>query len=202
MRSTERAGFTLIEVLIAVLIVSLVFGLLLESVTRNLADLSRARAGARASQLAADKVRELKVLLESGEKLEDGVKEGSFDEPDQDMRWQISVAPQTLPLPPDYKGEISPSPLFSASNEPRRPTKPGEDAPLRLVQVRVYAPGDDPEAFDPFVLLLTAPPDPARLQELQQQRAAGTPGAPAKTGAGGAQQPQGPGGNPRNSRGR
>jgi prepilin-type N-terminal cleavage/methylation domain-containing protein len=199
MRPSER-GFTLIEVLIAVLIVSLVFGLLLESVTRNLADQSRARAGARASQLAADRVRDLKIELEGGEKLEDGVKDGAFEEPDQDMRWQISVAPQTLPLPPDYKGEISPSPLFSASNEPPRATKPGEEAPLRLVQVRVYPVGEEPESVDPFVVLLTAPPDPARLQQLQQQQgtAAGTPANGTQTN--GMQQPQSPSGNSRNGR--
>lgn len=171
MRSdSQPAGFTLIEVLIAVLIVSLVFGLLLESVTHNLSDLSRARAGARASQLAADRVRDLKIQLESNDKLEDGVKEGSFEEPDDDMRWQMSVTPQTLPLPADYKGELPPSPLFEAANEPRRARKPGEEAPLRLVQVRVYPAGEDPESVDPFVVLLTAPPDPAQMQQLQQQQ--------------------------------
>ncbi len=197
MRSdSRRAGFTLIEVLIAVLIVSLVFGLLLESVTRNLADLSRARAGARASQLAADRVRDLRLELGGGEKLEDGVEEGAFGEPDQDMRWQIRVAPQTLVLPPGYKGEISPSPLFSASNEPPRAMKPGEEAPLRLVQVRVYAQGDDPESVDPFVVLLTAPPDPERLLQLQQQPGAAA-GAAGTSGNQPRQTPVGRNGQPR-----
>lgn len=186
MRSDSHGeGFTLIEVLIAVLIVSLVFGLLLESVTRNLADLSRARAGARASQLAADRLRDLKVTLEAGEELEDGTKEGVFEAPDDDLRWQISVTPQTLPLPPDYKGELPPSPLFAAANEPPRAPQPGEKAPLRLVQVRVFADGDDPDSVDPFVVLLTAPPDAAKLQQLQQQ-----PGAAA--GAAGGEQPEKP----------
>jgi prepilin-type N-terminal cleavage/methylation domain-containing protein len=192
MRSSEHAGFTLIEVLIAVLIVSLVFGVLLESVTRNLSDLSRARAGARAAQLAADRVRQLKAELEAGEKLEDGVKEGVFDEPDQDMRWQISVAPQTLPLPPDYKGAVSPSPLFSAANELPKAAKPGEDAPLRLVQVRAYALGEDPESVDPFVVLLTMQRDEATMQKLEQQGGAnGGAGANGASGTPPSQTPMG-----------
>lgn len=189
---SRRAGFTLIEVLAAVLIVSLVFGLLLESVTRNLADLGRARAESRRALLAADRVRELKAELESGEKLEDGVKDGVFDEPDQDMKWQISVTPQTLALPADYAGELPPSPLFAKSNEPPRPGNPGEEPALRLVQVRVYAPDEDPEGVDPFVVLLAAPPDPARLAQARQPAAGGEAGAQ--------QQPQQPSGNSRNGR--
>jgi prepilin-type N-terminal cleavage/methylation domain-containing protein len=165
-------GFTLIEVLIAVLIVSLVFGLLLESVTRNLSDISRARAGARSAQLAADRVRQMKLSIETGEKLEDGVKDGVFEEPDEDMHWEMRVTPQTLPLPADYKGELPPSPLFAAPNEPRprADTETGAEPPLRLVEVRVFSADEDPNSVDPFVVLLTAPPDPGQLQQLQQQQ--------------------------------
>jgi prepilin-type N-terminal cleavage/methylation domain-containing protein len=168
MRRSDQ-GFTLIEVLAAVLIVSLVFGLLLESVTRNLADLGRARAESRRALLAADRVRELKAELEAGEKLEDGVKDGVFDEPDSDMKWQLTVTPQTLALPADYPGELPPSPLFGKSNEPPRAGNPAEEPPLRLVQVRVFAPDEDPESAEPFVVLLAAPPDPAKLTQRQQQ---------------------------------
>jgi prepilin-type N-terminal cleavage/methylation domain-containing protein len=176
-------GFTLIEVLAAVLIVCLVFGLLLESVTRNLHDLSRARAEARAAQLAEDRLTALGGELATGEKLEDGVKQGVFEEPDADMHWQISVTPQTLALPADYKGELPPSPLFAVSNEPTRAATPGQEPPLRLVQVRVFAEGVDPESVEPFVVLVTRPPDPARLQQLQQQQQQQQPNDPnaAKT---------------------
>jgi prepilin-type N-terminal cleavage/methylation domain-containing protein len=168
---SRRDGFTLIEVLAAVLIVSLVFGLLLEAVTRNLRDLSRARTEARAAQLAEDRLRDLKIELEGGEKLEDGVQDGVFEDPDSDMHWQITVSPQTLALPADYKGELPPSPLFAVPNEPPPATAPGQQAPLRLVQVRVFPEGVDPESVDPFVVLLASPLDPARLQQLQQQGA-------------------------------
>ncbi|HTO71622.1 MAG TPA: type II secretion system protein [Myxococcota bacterium] len=186
-------GFTLIEVLAAVLIVSLVFGLLLESVTRNLAALSRARSEARAMQLAEDRLRDLKADLASGTKLEDGVTDGSFDEPDQDMHWQIVVTPQTLALPPDYRGEVPPGPLFVSpaaaarqSPPPSLSQTPGSNAagpqtpeePLRLVEVRVFRQGDDPQSVEPFVLLVTAPPDTSQLG----QSPTTNPSAPAGTG--------------------
>jgi len=148
-------GFTLIEVLAAILIVSLVFGLLLEAVTRNLADLSRARAEGRAAQLAENRLRDLRADLEVGTKLQDGIQE---------------VAPQKIKLPPDYPGELPPSPLFEVANERARPVTPGEEAPLRMIAVRVYAADVDPETVDPFVVLVTAPTDPAKLQQLQQQQ--------------------------------
>jgi len=161
-------AFTLIEVLIAVLIVSLVFGLLLESVTQNLKDLGRSRADSRAAQLGVDRMRELKLALEAGEKLEDGVQEGVFAEPDEDMKWQITVTPQTLPLPADYPGELPPSPLFAKANEPPAAPQAGLEPPLRLVQVRVWTGDEDPESVEPLVVLLAAPPDPTKLQQQPQ----------------------------------
>src|SRR5262245_16691477 len=110
-------GFTLIEVLAAVLIVCLVFGLLLQSVTHNLADLSRARQEARAAQVAQDYLRDIEATLEAGDKVEDGVREEACGDPDKDLVCQTIVAEQKLPLPPDYPGELSPSPLFRAANE-------------------------------------------------------------------------------------
>jgi len=166
-RRNER-GFTLIEVLAAVLIVCLVFGLLLESVTRNLRDLSRARQEARAAQIAEDRVRELQAVIESGEKVEDGVQEEPCPEPDQEMTCQTIVVPEKLALPADYPGELSPSPLFTAANEPPHSPQPGEVAPLRMVQVRAYGPETDPNTVEPYVVLLVAPLDPAALQQLQQ----------------------------------
>ena len=178
--STARSadpGFTLIEVLAAVLIVSLVFGLLLESVTRNLADLSRVRAEARAAQLCEDRLRDVRMGIAAGTRLDDGVTDGTFDEPDQDMHWQIAVTPQTLALPAGYRGETSPSPLFSTGNAPPRvppPTPPSShepgDAsasqePLRLVEIRVYPQGSDPQTVEPFVFLLTGAPDTSQLQQ-------------------------------------
>jgi prepilin-type N-terminal cleavage/methylation domain-containing protein len=172
-RAQARAeGFTLIEVLAALLIVSLVFGLLLESVTTNLANIGRARLEARSMELAEQRARELEIQIASGELIEDGETEGVYEEPDQDLRWHISVSARTLDLPADYPKEQPPSPLFAlAGSPPPTPAVPGEPpAPLRLVEVRVYGIDADPDSVDPFVLLVTAPPDAARLAQLQQQR--------------------------------
>jgi len=176
-------GFTLIEVLAAVLIVSLVFGVLIESVTHNLHDLHRARQQARASRLAEEQMRGFLESVAAGEKLEDGVKEGTCQEPDEDLHWQISVSPQTLALPADYPGELSPSPLFAAPNEAPRPKTPGAE-PLRLIEVRVYPEDVDPQSVAPFVVLATTPTDPARVQQQQQtqpqggQKSGQSPGSP------------------------
>jgi hypothetical protein len=159
-------------VLAAVLIVSLVFGLLLESVTRNLADLGRSRLEARAAVLAEQRARELVAELEAGLALEDGEVEGAYEAPDDDLRWRQKVTDLTLPLPEDYPGEQPPSPIFAFANKPPPPREQGKVAPLRLVEVRVF-PADepDPEAVEPTVFFVVAPPDPARLQDLQNQRA-------------------------------
>jgi prepilin-type N-terminal cleavage/methylation domain-containing protein len=205
MRPSERDGFTLIEVLAAVLIVSLVFGLLLETVTRNLASLSRARAEARAAQLAEDRMRDIKAQISTGTKLDDGVTDGPFEEPDADMHWQISVTPQSLALPPDYRGDVPPSPLFvppSAAGRPVAPP-PGSGAtgpqtpqePLRLVEVRVFPNGADPLTVEPFVLLLTAPPDASQLQQTPAPGSNGsTPGTNDPNALGAAHPPSSMGG--------
>ncbi len=172
-RARERAeGFTLIEVLAALLIVSLVFGLLLESGPTNLANIGRARLEARSMELAEQRARELEIQIASGELIEDGETEGVYEEPDEDLRWHTSVSARTLDQPADYPKEEPPSPLFAlAGSPPPPPAVPGEPpAPLRLVEVRVYGIDADPDSVDPFVLLATAPPDAGRLAQLQQER--------------------------------
>ncbi len=168
-RAQARAerGFTLIEVLAAVLIVSLVFGLLLESVTRNLADLGRSRLEARAAALAEQRARDLVLELSSGAPIEEGDLDGTFEPPDDDLRWSQRIAALTLPLPDDYPAELPPSPLFALPGQPAPALAPGQQPPLRLVEVRVF-PADEPEPerVDPTIFFVVAPPDPARLQEL------------------------------------
>ena len=73
------------------------------------------------------------------EKLEDGIREEPCSEElAEDLICQTIVAPEKLALPADYPGELSPSPLFSAGNEPPRAPQAGQVAPLRMVQVRAY----------------------------------------------------------------
>lgn len=168
--SAGERGFTLIEVLAAVLIVCLVFGLLLESVTHNLADLSRARLEARAAQVAQDHLKDIQMSLEAGEKLEDGTREEACDDPNNDLLCQTIVVEEKLALPADYPGDLSPSPLFHAPNEPQRAPGAGQEPPLRMILVRAYPPETDPNTVDPFVALVVAPLDAQSLQQLQQQQ--------------------------------
>ncbi len=178
----SRDGFTLIEVLAALLIVGLVFGLLLESVTANLDDLGRARLEARATQLAEERARQLASEISAGAAIEDGESEGGYETPDEDLRWHVNVSEQTLELPADYPAKVSPSPLFSVPGASRPAASPDRIPPLRLVEVRVFAADAEPESATPFVLLVTAPPDPARLEELRKQREQAPP--PEAPGAG------------------
>jgi prepilin-type N-terminal cleavage/methylation domain-containing protein len=172
MRHREERGFTLIEVLAALLIVSLVFGLLIESVTRNLADLGRSRLEARAAELAQQRAADLVAELNAGAPIEDGELEGAYEPPDDDLRWRQKVSALSLPLPDDYPGELPPSPLFALAGRPAAPLAPGQQPTLRLVEVRVF-PADEaePETVDPTIFFVVAPPDAARLQELQSQAA-------------------------------
>lgn len=165
--------------LAALLIVSLVFGLLLESVTTNLSNIGRARLEARSMQLAEERARGLEAELANGAPIEDGVTEGEYEEPNEDLRWHISVSAQTLNLPADYPGEAPPSPLFAVAGA--RVRAPGPDdppPPLRLVEVRVHGIDVDPNDVEPFVLLVTSPPDPARTAQLQQERQQAIPQLP------------------------
>ena len=172
MPAREERGFTLIEVLAAVLIVSLVFGLLLETVTRNLADLGRSRLEARAAELAQQRARDLVAELNAGAPIEDGEVEGAYEPPDDDLRWRQKIAALTLPLPEDYPAELPPSPLFALPGKPAPPLAPGQQPPLRLIEVRVFAADEpDPEQVDPTIFFVVAPPDAARLQELQNRAA-------------------------------
>lgn len=157
--------------LAALLIVSLVFGLLLESVTTNLSNIGRARLEARSMQLAEERARALEAEIANGAPIEDGVTEGEYEEPDEDLRWQIAVSAQTLDLPADYPGEQPPSPLFALPGAPARAPGPDDPPPpLRVVEVRVHGVDADPNQVEPFVLLVIAPPDPGRIAQIQQQR--------------------------------
>lgn len=180
--AASRDGFTLIEVLAALLIVGLVFGLLLESVTSNLDDLGRARFEARATQLAEERARQIAGEIGAGAAIEDGESEGEYEPPDDDLRWHVNVSEQTLDLPEDYPSEVSPSPLFAVPGAPRPAPSPDRIPPLRLVEVRVFAADAKPESATPFVLLVTAPPDPARLATLRQQREQAPPAKTPATG--------------------
>jgi prepilin-type N-terminal cleavage/methylation domain-containing protein len=127
-------GFTLIEVLIAAFVAAMVFGFLVSWMTQNLSAVHAARAEQHALLLGEQRAREFDLELRQSGLVEPGVEHGEFSAPDDAFGWEISVEPWHLPLPADYEGESSPSPLF----EPAQREREQDDPPLHRVSVRVF----------------------------------------------------------------
>jgi prepilin-type N-terminal cleavage/methylation domain-containing protein len=147
--SRRRDGFTLLEVLIAVFVLGSVLGSLLTMVGGNLARLSDARRELLEARLAEQRIREIEAEIQSGQEVRDGVDEGRFEAPNDDLAWQVVVEPYRIPLPIGYNAAPA-SPLFEMGD--------GDAADgLRRVEVRVFAAERDPESARPFVILVLEP---------------------------------------------
>ena len=145
MRRNE--GFTLIEVLIAAFVAAMVFGFLVSWMAQNLRAVGAARAQQHALLLGEQRAREYDLELRQSGVVEAGVEHGEFPKPDADFGWEISVEPWHLPLPADFKGDTSPSPLF----EPAKRERDQVDPPLHLVTVRVFKlEAPDTDLITPF----------------------------------------------------
>jgi type II secretory pathway pseudopilin PulG len=162
-RSERSAGFTLIEVIAAVLMVGLVFGVLISWVTTNLRAVERSRRENEASQLAEQRARELQFELLQGAVPDDGTDRGEFApaagaaDAEPEYGWEVTVEPYQIPLPPDSEGVEPASALFVS------PGAPGisEDSPLKRLSIRVYAlDRDDEDLVEPFVLFGVQPTAP------------------------------------------
>ncbi len=145
-----EAGFTLLEVLIAVFVLGTVLGSLVTLVGGNLARLSEARGELLEMRLAEQRIRELEEEFQSGQELTDGVDSGLFDEPNDGIAWQVLVEPYRLPIPPGYEDVGAASPLFETR-------EPDAKVVLRRVEVRVFPVESEPEAAKPVVILILEP---------------------------------------------
>ena len=83
---TRHAGFTLLEVLVAFIVLALVGGMLLQLFQGGLRNIDSARHTTHASLLAMSKLTELQATSN----LEDGDYEGEFDET---YRWRLNLQP-------------------------------------------------------------------------------------------------------------
>ncbi len=144
------AGFTLLEVLIAVFVLGTVLGSLVTLVAGNLARLSDARGELLEMRLAEQRIRELEEEFQSGQELTDGFDSGRFEEPNDGIAWQVLIEPYRLPLPPGYEDVGAASPLFETA-------EPAAEVVLRRVEVRVFRVGNEPEAAKPVVILVPEP---------------------------------------------
>lgn len=169
MSSERRAGFTLLEVLIAVFLVTTVLSVLVGLVTDNLRALADARQELEVSQLAEARIRELYSAAVGGEPPEIGSSSGFFDAPHEDMRWELEVEPYALPLPEDLEPEervrieelssvFAPVTAASAAAQSYG-AQGGLETSVRRVTLRVYREDTEPQEADAFALFTVDPPD-------------------------------------------
>jgi prepilin-type N-terminal cleavage/methylation domain-containing protein len=150
----RQAGFTLVEVLVAAFVASLVFGVLVAWMAQNLAAVGRAREQERALMLGEQRARDFDLELRQSGLVEPGVETGEFPEPDADLGWEVTVEEWHLPLPADFEQDAAPSPLFESTARQPTNTKP----PLHHVSVRVFKLDQpDVDLIAPFVLFGVIP---------------------------------------------
>jgi prepilin-type N-terminal cleavage/methylation domain-containing protein len=154
---THQAGFTLIEVLLAVLLLGLVVGSLVVSVQQNLAALVGARAELERLRLAESKLRELESAAEAGTPPEVGRTQGVFDPPDDAFAWELDVAPWGVPIPPELARSLPPqSSVFALPVDPDAALQPS----VQRIEYRIYPADGTRDDVDPFITLLVAPAPP------------------------------------------
>jgi prepilin-type N-terminal cleavage/methylation domain-containing protein len=173
----RSAGFTLLEVLIAVVVFGLVMGILQEYVSESLRRLSGARDELIAGELGQTTLREVAARIERGEPV--NPESGRYEKPDY-MRYELTVEPYAVPLPRDVKAEQRPlSSIFVAGSDPSA-------TPLRRIVLRVYREELGVESAVPLVAVVSIP--------VAQPEAQDPGAAPGAGNAGNAEVPQEQGG--------
>lgn len=150
---SRRAGFTLLEVMVAIFVFAIIMGALLTMVQENLARLGRARLETEGARLAEVRLRELELEAKTDEFPELGTDEGTFDPPDDTLRWVLTVEPYGIDLPEEHQEHAGSSSVFVS-------TDISPDAPepsLRRVILRIFQEDEEEELIDPFVTILVTP---------------------------------------------
>ena len=151
MTRRHSAGFTLLEVLVAVFVFALVMGTLISLVAQNVRRTADARQELRATRLAEGKLREILFAAEKGELPDLGSNQGTFEGDDEDMAFEVDVEPYEIPLPRGApKKVVDGSGIFAG----------GGKSALRRVKLKVYPAVGGPEQAAPFVAFV-AEPNPA-----------------------------------------
>ena len=153
---SRRGGFTLLEVMVSIFVFAIIMGTLLTLVQQNLARLGRARLETTAARLAEERIRELQQEAGSDEFPEDGTDEGTFEPPDDGLRWVSTIEPYSIELPVDKEERAGSSSVFAL----------GDSEPsLRRVILRIFPEDGEEELMDPFVTFLVAPLEPGNLPD-------------------------------------
>lgn len=153
MSDRTRAGFTLIEVLLAVVVFAISFGTLLSFVTQNVGALAHTKTELEALALAEERIRQ---LTEDPAFLPDpGRSDGVFEAPNDYMRWVLEVEPWSVPLPDADKELAATSTIFALPTTDPNAPRPS----VRRVVLRVHHEDEDPMSAAPFVVFAVEPPD-------------------------------------------
>ena len=94
-RHLRAAGFTLLEIMIALAIAGIALIALLSLSNRSIAVNERLQKITQATLLAQDKMGETEAVFESGTLREDEI-EGVFDPPFEAFRWRIAYEPTPI----------------------------------------------------------------------------------------------------------
>ena len=156
MRSCERsAGFTLLEVLIALVIFVTVMGGLIRLVSQNVRALANARDEIELMVRVESQMRAMQVDAEYGRVPDVGETKGPFEPPFDHFRWELLIDYFVFNLPESltdaqFAAAAARSDIFGT-----RDALDGQSS-VRVVVMRVYDQfGDEP--FDPFVILIAEP---------------------------------------------
>ena len=163
-------GFTLLEVMIAVFVLGITIGGLLQMVQDHLVRLADARRDLTASVEAEHRVREIQLAARNGILPDVGRTSGIVDDHDY-LHWELIVEEDSLPRPVDDVEGPPSSSLFAepgARGRAARPANPDiPQASLLRVTVRVFQEDtEDPERIPPYVAYIVRPPDDSLLELL------------------------------------
>jgi prepilin-type N-terminal cleavage/methylation domain-containing protein len=143
--SRRREGFTLLEVVVAVFVFATVMSALIVLVSSNLRRMADARDDLRTTRLAERKLREVLFTAEQGDLPDPGTTQGTFEGEDEDLAFEVEIAPYVVPIPRDAPEKAaSGSRMFSAGGNAGQPV-------LQRVVVKVFPAGQPAEAARPFV---------------------------------------------------
>ena len=110
MNSRRQAGFTLLEVMLAFVVLAVALGLLLGMLSRGLKQVTQSQAETEAALYAQSLLDAVGTL----EPLQVGTRDGEFDH--GRYRWRLQVLPAQDPAPPPPPEEGAPAPLPVATD--------------------------------------------------------------------------------------
>ena len=107
MNTRRQQGFSLLEVMVAFVLLAAALGLLLGMLSRGLKQVTQAGNETEASLYAQSLLDELGTL----QTIEPGVRDGNFASGRYRWRLQVSPAPDPAPPPPPADGQPAPAPV-------------------------------------------------------------------------------------------